>query len=465
VGCAAVCGNGKKETGEQCDDGNTKNGDGCSSTCKTEVCGDASCNNGETCSTCPSDCGVCPAAAWCAPSGLMGSTVTCELKLAAESAASPKATGVEFTLAYDSSKLTLAKLSCGTPTDLCDLAGILPSGHTVATNPAKGSWAGSVKFLIYHASVPSTPITDAYMSNGNPVGTPGFMKLSFTLKAAIPVGTPSEVTLSGAKATDANANPLSVTFANGILVTKTGAAAVCGDTVCDAGTETCQSCQADCGKCCGNGKVDAGEQCDDGNTTNGDGCSSTCQTEAKCPDAACNGTETCTSCPQDCGACPTGDWCKISGNQGATVNCEVKLAAATAASAKATGLEFTINYDSTKVALSKLSCVNVIDYCDMVSLLVTGHTIATNPAKGSWAGAVKVLIFHASAPATPITTAYMSGGTPVGTPQVMTLVFTLSQTIAAGTPMQVTLTGLKGTDAAANSLAVTMQNGILVSTP
>jgi len=32
------CGNGKKESGEGCDDGNTANGDGCSSTCQVEVC-------------------------------------------------------------------------------------------------------------------------------------------------------------------------------------------------------------------------------------------------------------------------------------------------------------------------------------------------------------------------------------------------------------------------------------------
>jgi cysteine-rich repeat protein len=31
-----VCGNGALETGEQCDDGNAANGDGCSSTCRTE---------------------------------------------------------------------------------------------------------------------------------------------------------------------------------------------------------------------------------------------------------------------------------------------------------------------------------------------------------------------------------------------------------------------------------------------
>jgi cysteine-rich repeat protein len=34
---AAVCGNGSVEAGEQCDDGNALNGDGCSSTCRIEV--------------------------------------------------------------------------------------------------------------------------------------------------------------------------------------------------------------------------------------------------------------------------------------------------------------------------------------------------------------------------------------------------------------------------------------------
>ena len=34
--CAHICGNSITETGEECDDGNTNDGDGCSSTCKTE---------------------------------------------------------------------------------------------------------------------------------------------------------------------------------------------------------------------------------------------------------------------------------------------------------------------------------------------------------------------------------------------------------------------------------------------
>jgi len=60
---AAVCGNSKVESGEQCDDGNTVSGDGCSSICDTESCGDGivqsglseECDgsnlNGSTCAT------------------------------------------------------------------------------------------------------------------------------------------------------------------------------------------------------------------------------------------------------------------------------------------------------------------------------------------------------------------------------------------------------------------------------
>jgi cysteine-rich repeat protein len=44
-GCKAVCGNGKVEPTEDCDDGNTTNGDGCSSTCKFESTQGTTCNN------------------------------------------------------------------------------------------------------------------------------------------------------------------------------------------------------------------------------------------------------------------------------------------------------------------------------------------------------------------------------------------------------------------------------------
>ncbi len=60
----AVCGNDVVESGEECDDGNTNNGDGCNDKCQFEKCGDGVLNEGEECDDgnndngdgCSSDC-------------------------------------------------------------------------------------------------------------------------------------------------------------------------------------------------------------------------------------------------------------------------------------------------------------------------------------------------------------------------------------------------------------------------
>lgn len=46
--CNPDCGNGVIDAAEQCDDGNTTNGDGCSASCQFEVCGDGVVNNNGT---------------------------------------------------------------------------------------------------------------------------------------------------------------------------------------------------------------------------------------------------------------------------------------------------------------------------------------------------------------------------------------------------------------------------------
>ncbi len=84
-------------------------------------------------------------------------------------------------------------------------------------------------------------------------------------------------------------------------------ASKCGDGVanpaagedCDSGVQS-GSCDADCTKVvCGDGTLNqkASEQCDDGNTNNGDGCSSGCQVEAQGPKKCDQGNDPGTGAP------------------------------------------------------------------------------------------------------------------------------------------------------------------------
>ncbi|HMA04307.1 MAG TPA: hypothetical protein VKO45_00070, partial [Methanomicrobiales archaeon] len=73
----------------------------------------------------------------------------------------------------------------------------------------------------------------------------------------------------------------------------------CGDGTCN-GAETCTTCPGDCGICptCGDGTCNIGETCSS--------CPGDCGAcPPSCGDLLCNGGETCSSCPGDCGACPT----------------------------------------------------------------------------------------------------------------------------------------------------------------
>lgn len=123
------------------------------------------------------------------------------------------------------------------------------------------------------------------------------------------------------------------------LAATTGSRQMCGDSYCGS-TESCSSCPQDCGVCpavcgnhttegsevcddgnittetCGDSTTQSGsycnatcfvslyltEQCDDGNSSNLDSCLNTC-VSASCGDTYCNGSETCSNCSGDCGAC------------------------------------------------------------------------------------------------------------------------------------------------------------------
>jgi hypothetical protein len=86
--------------------------------------------------------------------------------------------------------------------------------------------------------------------------------------------------------------------AGALTLSGTPAAPACGDATCN-GTETCSTCSSDCGACapaCGDATCNGTETCST--------CSSDCGACAPaCGDATCNGTETCSTCSSDCGAC------------------------------------------------------------------------------------------------------------------------------------------------------------------
>lgn len=61
---------------------------------------------------------------------------------------------------------------------------------------------------------------------------------------------------------------------------------VCGNNACEEQNyETCEACPSDCCPQCGDGVLDDGEECDDGNNDSGDGCSRGCADEV--PGAVC----------------------------------------------------------------------------------------------------------------------------------------------------------------------------------
>ena len=77
-------------------------------------------------------------------------------------------------------------------------------------------------------------------------------------------------------------------------------ASSCGDAICN-GSETCSICPGDCGSCppvCGDYACSGGENCSS--------CAEDCGTcgGPVCGDSTCDATETCSSCAADCASCP-----------------------------------------------------------------------------------------------------------------------------------------------------------------
>lgn len=280
---AAFCGDGIRQTGEQCDDGNTADGDCCSSTCQFASAGTVcrptagACDAAETCTGtsgfCPAD-QTLPKGTVCrAAAGECDLAETCTGSSAACPADAKRTAGATCT--DDGNPCTAdqcdgtsnacthpagnAGAVCRAATDACDVAELCTGTSTSCSATDAVAPAGTV-------------CTD----DGNPCTTD---LCNGTSKSCIhSVGNAGAVCRPSTGECD-------------VAETCTGSSAACpadqhvaDGTTCNTSNpcETQGTCSA--GQCagtspievCGDGHVCGAEECDDGNTTSGDGCDSNC---------------------------------------------------------------------------------------------------------------------------------------------------------------------------------------------
>jgi cysteine-rich repeat protein len=226
-----ICGNGTKEPGEQCDDGNTANGDGCSSTCTFEVVTEIEPNN-------------------TAAQALANPIFPANQLWAG--AITPIGDNDYYRIHLNTtSDLRIQTFDGNGPGSCVGIDTVIylygPNGTTqLATNDQGGIASCSLIDSNVVASFPGA----RHLAPGD-----YYVRVQRWLDSAV-IG------------------------AYDVVVTYN---AVCGNGILE-GAEQCDggaNCSANCDilPTCGDNFISVGEQCEDGNTVSGDGCSSTCQLE------------------------------------------------------------------------------------------------------------------------------------------------------------------------------------------
>jgi cysteine-rich repeat protein len=223
----AVCGNGVVETGEQCDDGNNNNFDGCSEHCTLEICGNGTIDASEQCddgNTADGD----------------GCSANCTIE---------------------------GGTACGNgviePGEECDDGNTSSGDGCDSACQAEKCGDGTLD--------PGEECDDANNENGD------------GCSASCTFETPGcgDGTLDSGEECDDGNNVDGDGCSADCILEKCGDGIIQGGEECDDGNNVDgDGCSSDCrAEKCGDGTLDEGEQCDDGNNVDGDGCSADCQTE------------------------------------------------------------------------------------------------------------------------------------------------------------------------------------------
>lgn len=336
--CQQVCGDKLIAGAEQCDDGNTANGDGCSASCAVEP--------GFTCSGCPS--GPTSSCVATCGDGIVAGTEECDdgnsvngdccsssCHFEAATVECRPAAGIcdsaEHCSGSSGSCPTDGFASSGTPCrasmGVCDL-GETCTGSS-ATCPADGKISAGTQC---RASAGACDVAEVCDGTNNTCPADAFVSSGTVCRSAIGECDQQETCsgTSAACAADGQKPSGTACSTDGNLCTQdvcdgTGGCShtpivpccqgTCGDGVVESGCEECDRGSANCpyaaccesgcstsckvigtceggtsccesvgqcgsgASCCGDGTVDAGEECDDGNRDAGDCCSPTCHIE------------------------------------------------------------------------------------------------------------------------------------------------------------------------------------------
>jgi fibro-slime domain-containing protein len=317
-----VCGNGKIDPGEACDDGNTTSGDGCSSTCTVEAgytCPNVGGSGGPCVKAKPNTCG----------DGILGGTEQCDDGNTTSGDGCSSTCKVEAGYTCPTPGAACKKIEfCGDGVVNLDIGEQCDDGNAISGDGCSSLCQLEPNYVCLTPGAPCISTVkcgdgrvqgNETCDDGNAVSGDGCSS-SCQVEAGWQCPTPGVkcvakqcgdgIIAGSEQCDDGNTNSgdgcsAACTLERGFACTAQGSPpkSACHPTVCGDGRkegfEQCDDgnlipydgCSPTCtiearcngmGGCtgvCGDGLVFPGEQCDDGNTVSGDGCSATCQLE------------------------------------------------------------------------------------------------------------------------------------------------------------------------------------------